>query len=135
MQSFILFSATTNLARGRPTFASSVFDGATSGRAVDGLFYASGHAYENCYASEYEESPWWMLQLDRQYQIVFVLILACGEKVFVEDRILHMIVSSYCLSPSPEVIKLFSRSTQLIIKVSPLINMKTLTIVVILDIY
>ena len=82
MQNVILFLANTNLARGRPTFASSIFNGATSGRAVDGLVYASGHAYENCYASEYEESPWWMLQLDRQYKILGVLILACGEILF-----------------------------------------------------
>ena len=94
MQNVILFSANTNLARGRPTFASSIFNGATSGRAVDGLFYASGHAYENCYASEYEESPWWMLHLEREYKILGVLILACGEILYLENCILHTTVLS-----------------------------------------
>ena len=77
---FHLSSDSGNLARGRPTFASSArSDGTTSGRAVDGVFYESGHAYENCFASEYEESPWWMLQLDRPYAITYVYIMACGK--------------------------------------------------------
>ena len=78
--SVCLSSDSGNLARGRPTFASSAqSDKTTSGRAVDGVFYESGHAFENCYASEYEKTPWWMLQLDRPYAITSVYIMACGE--------------------------------------------------------
>ena len=78
--SVCLSSDSVNLARGRPTFASSVrSDETTSSRAVDGVFYESGHAFENCYASEYEATPWWMLQLNRPYVITYVYIEACGE--------------------------------------------------------
>ena len=75
-----LSSDSGNLARGRPTFASSAQrDETTSSRAVDGVFYESGHAFENCYASEYEETPWWMLQLNRPYGITYIYIMACGK--------------------------------------------------------
>ena len=68
-----------NLALGRPTFASSVRDGHSSSRAVDGEFYISNYAYETCFASEYEISPWFMLELDRLYTITRVTIYTCGK--------------------------------------------------------
>ena len=68
-----------NLALGRPTFASSVWDGQSSSRVVDGEFYISNYAYETCFASEYEISPWFMLELDRLYTITSVTIHPCGK--------------------------------------------------------
>ena len=53
----------------------------SSSRAVDGRFYASGHAYEDCFASEFEISPWWMLELDEPHTITRVYIVTCGKFV------------------------------------------------------
>ena len=77
---FVFFSLESgNLALGRPTFASSVRDGHSSSRAVDGEFDISNFAYETCFASEYEISPWFMLELDRLYTITRVTIYTCGK--------------------------------------------------------
>ena len=42
-------------------------------------FYISSYAYETCFASGYEISPWFMLGMDRLYTLTRVSINTCGK--------------------------------------------------------
>ncbi|XP_062835938.1 fucolectin [Anolis carolinensis] len=72
-----------NLARGRPTYQSSIYlihgPDLLSGKAVDGICEGDINAYRSCTHTSEDVEPWWYVDLGRQFSINVVIVKNRGD--------------------------------------------------------
>nr|XP_060628780.1 uncharacterized protein LOC132773555 [Anolis sagrei ordinatus] len=72
-----------NLARGRPTYQSSIYlehgPDLLSGKAVDGICQGDVNAHRSCTHTNEDLEPWWYVDLGRQFPIDVVIVKNRGD--------------------------------------------------------
>ena len=58
------------------TFSSSVFANRSPRYAIDGSMW-SGDKVSHCFSSQVQMAPWWIVELDKHYEIESVLFQSC----------------------------------------------------------